>query len=171
MTSRKAERLIVGIDPATERVGFCVLDPRTKGKVRRLEVIHLKGRLHFRLHWLRCEMDSRFAELKGDGRPVDVAIEKAIVWGGNIASLNFAEARGVILASAVGVGARIHEYHASQVKKGVTGNGRATKSKVARMVQATLNLVDEPAWDAGDAAALAIYHEGTRHDLGEAVPF
>jgi crossover junction endodeoxyribonuclease RuvC len=71
-----------------------------------------------------------------------------------------AEARGVLLAGLAGRGIEIREYSPAEVKSAVTGNGRADKEQVARMVRLLLSVekAQGAGWpsDATDALALAI---------------
>jgi len=69
-----------------------------------------------------------------------------------------AQARGVLLAAAAGYGAEVREFSPAEVKSAVTGNGRAEKQQVARMVRLLLklNMEDALASDAADALAVAI---------------
>jgi crossover junction endodeoxyribonuclease RuvC len=68
-----------------------------------------------------------------------------------------AQARGALLATLAGRGLEIREYTPAEVKSAVTGNGRADKEQVARMVRLILG-VSGPAWpaDATDALAVAL---------------
>lgn len=95
----------------------------------------------------------------------DLAVLETPFHGMNSRSLIvLAEARGVLLAGLAGRGIEIREYSPAEVKSAVTGNGRADKEQVARMVR--LLLIVEPkgekahgdGWpsDATDALALAI---------------
>jgi crossover junction endodeoxyribonuclease RuvC len=68
-----------------------------------------------------------------------------------------AQARGALLAVLAGRGVEICEYSPAEVKSAVTGNGRADKEQVARMVRLLLAARgDGWASDATDALALAI---------------
>ncbi len=49
-----------------------------------------------------------------------------------------AQARGALLAVLAGRGIEIREYSPAEVKSAVTGNGRADKDQVARMVRLLL---------------------------------
>jgi crossover junction endodeoxyribonuclease RuvC len=70
-----------------------------------------------------------------------------------------AEARGVILLSAVENGVSLYEYTPLQVKQSVVGYGRAEKKQVISMVTMFLNLDAPPKPDdTADALALAICH-------------
>jgi len=88
----------------------------------------------------------------------DLAVLETPFHGMNSRSLIvLAEARGVLLAGLAGRGIEIREYSPAEVKSAVTGNGRADKTQVARMVRLLLTARgDGWAADATDALALAI---------------
>ena len=73
-------------------------------------------------------------------------------------ALRIGEGRGVVLASAASVGARVVEIAPAAAKKAVVGSGQADKTQVARMVEAHLGLDAglELPLDATDALALAL---------------
>jgi crossover junction endodeoxyribonuclease RuvC len=52
----------------------------------------------------------------------------------------------------------VAEYTALQMKKAITGQGRAAKSQVQEMVKRMLKLPSVPGPDAADALGLAITH-------------
>lgn len=68
-------------------------------------------------------------------------------------------ARGVICLAAHNSGLPIHHFSATQVKKTLTGNGRAPKNQVQLAVARHLNLdhVPDPP-DVADALAIALTH-------------
>jgi crossover junction endodeoxyribonuclease RuvC len=68
-------------------------------------------------------------------------------------------ARGVIFCLAGLFGIPVITYGATQVKKSLTGSGRASKSRIQRAVQLALNLrsLPEPP-DVADALAIALCH-------------
>jgi crossover junction endodeoxyribonuclease RuvC len=110
-----------------------------------------------------ARLADRLGELVERCRP-DLAVLETPFHGMNSRSLIvLAEARGVLLAGLAGRGIEIREYSPAEVKSAVTGNGRADKEQVARMVRLLITV--EPAgktqadgWssDATDALALAI---------------
>ncbi|MGC9319407.1 MAG: crossover junction endodeoxyribonuclease RuvC [Armatimonadota bacterium] len=68
-------------------------------------------------------------------------------------------ARGVVMLAAGQRAVTVESYPASLVKKSLTGNGRASKEQVRRMVMQTLKLADAPGPDhVSDALALALCH-------------
>jgi len=52
----------------------------------------------------------------------------------------------------------VAEYTALQMKKAITGHGRAAKSQIQEMVKRMLKLPSVPGPDAADALGLAITH-------------
>ncbi|MEA3403022.1 MAG: crossover junction endodeoxyribonuclease RuvC [Armatimonadota bacterium] len=68
-------------------------------------------------------------------------------------------ARGVVMLAAGERAVKVESYPASLVKKALTGNGRASKDQVRRMVMQTLKLAEAPGPDhVSDALALALCH-------------
>ncbi|MBI2117277.1 crossover junction endodeoxyribonuclease RuvC, partial [Candidatus Peregrinibacteria bacterium] len=79
-------------------------------------------------------------------------------------AMEVAHARGVILSKAAYHGCPILEPTPLQLKLAITGNGRATKEEMQRMLMHLLHLKEMPKPDdAADALALAFY--GTLHPL------
>lgn len=88
----------------------------------------------------------------------EVAVLETPFLGMNTRSLVvLAQARGALLSVLAGQGLEIDEYTPAEIKNAVTGNGRAAKDQVARMVKLHLSLGDEKLTeDASDALAIAI---------------
>ncbi len=148
--------LILGLDPGSIHTGYGLVEKHGSA-MRTVDV----GRLS-------CPRDlpvpQRLALLvQGMGEllaryPPDLAVLESPFAGMNARSLIvLAEARGALLAAIAGRGIEIREYSPAEVKSAVTGNGRADKEQVARMVRLLLG-VDGKGWasDATDALALAI---------------
>jgi crossover junction endodeoxyribonuclease RuvC len=74
-----------------------------------------------------------------------------------------AHARGVLFLAAGQRSIPVVSYNATQIKKTVTGSGRASKEQVQRTIQRELNLdqLPEPA-DVADALAAALCHYHAR---------
>ncbi len=68
-------------------------------------------------------------------------------------------ARGVIVLAAVRAGIPVTHYAATQIKKTLTGSGRAPKAQMQLAIQRELGLraLPEPA-DVADALAIAVTH-------------
>lgn len=77
-----------------------------------------------------------------------------------------AHARGVVLLAAVQRGLPVFSYNATQVKKTITGSGRASKEQMQRTIQRELGLpkLPEPS-DVADALAAALCHYHAQKQL------
>ena len=66
-------------------------------------------------------------------------------------------ARGVIIATASRFGAPVRDYTVTQVKRFLTGNGRASKAQMQRAVMGAFGLACQPEpHDVADALAVAL---------------
>ncbi|MBP3228918.1 MAG: crossover junction endodeoxyribonuclease RuvC [Bacteroidaceae bacterium] len=159
------ERIILGIDPGTNVMGYGVL--KTAGSeaemlamgvidLRRVADVYLKlGRIHERVMGL----------IEGF-LPDELAIE-APFFGKNVQSmLKLGRAQGVAIAAAISRDIPIHEYAPMKIKQAITGNGNASKEQVAALMQRLLHIPDErmlPHLDATDALAAAYCHHLHTH--------
>ncbi len=148
----------MGIDPGSRTTGYGIL--RVEGNHFQLldaGPIHLvkQGAIPQRLYYLSEQIDA----LIRTSKPDVLSIEK-VFHGVNFQSaLLLGYARGVILMQAAHHDLNLAEYAATEVKKAVTGYGRAEKGQVQEMVRILLNLRDPPKpTDVTDALAVAICH-------------
>jgi crossover junction endodeoxyribonuclease RuvC len=148
--------LILGIDPGSLHAGFGVVEQHGSS-LRLVE--------HGRISCPRsAPLAERLARLVGELERVldrlapDAAAVESAFHGRNTRSLLvLAQARGALLATLAQRGLATREFSPAEVKSAVTGNGRAAKSQVERMVRILLALPSEPlAADAADALAIAI---------------
>lgn len=104
-----------------------------------------------------AHLSEGLAAVLADHTP-DLAVLESPFHGLNPRSLIvLAQARGALIARLAGAGIEVMEYTPAEVKSAVTGNGRAGKQQVAKMVCMLLNLGQEPlAEDTTDALAVAI---------------
>jgi len=92
-------------------------------------------------------------------RPTVAAVESPFHGASARSALQLAHARGVILAALAAADVEVVEYAPAQVKKAVTGDGRADKEQVATMVRRTLGAkADNLPHDQSDAIAVALCH-------------
>jgi crossover junction endodeoxyribonuclease RuvC len=147
---------ILGLDPGSRFTGFGVID-RRGSRLRAVDhgriALPPGAPLPERLVRLCRELEALV-----DRHAPDAAVLEALYHGVNPRSLIvLAQARGALLATLATGGVEIHEYSPAEVKTAVTGNGRADKRQVGRMVRMILGLGDvEVSADAGDALAVAI---------------
>ena len=150
--------VILGIDPGLQRTGFAFLTQGADERCRVIEagVVRLNPRwpIEARLVELQASLD----ELIAARRPVVLACEQLYAhYKHPRTAILMGHARGVILALAASRGVKITHVAATQVKKMLTGHGRASKVQIQRAVAAMLNLpaLPEP-HDVADAIAIAL---------------
>lgn len=151
----QTERIILGIDPGTQIMGYSVLEVNDEGaRILVMDVLYLKKIKDFNLR-IRRIFDST-VRIIDSFHPDHMAIE-APFFGKNVQSmLKLGRAQGVAIAAAMSRDMSISEYEPATIKQTVTGNGNATKEQVAMMLRSQLHFPDEPHYfDATDALAVA----------------
>jgi len=90
-------------------------------------------------------------------RPDTAAVEDVFVKADPRAALAVGHGRGALLAVLGERRIAVHSYAPASIKKALTGNGRAPKDRVAKMVGQLLGTADLTT-DATDALATALAH-------------
>jgi crossover junction endodeoxyribonuclease RuvC len=154
---KTATGIILGIDPGLERTGYAIID--AGGSVQRLlEAGLIRLNPAQALHCRLAELAEAMRHILETRRPDLVACEALYAhYKHPRTAILMAHARGVILAEAARAGAPVLDVSATQVKKSMTGNGRASKTQIQRAVAGALRLHEllEP-HDVADAAAIAL---------------
>jgi crossover junction endodeoxyribonuclease RuvC len=149
--------IILGIDPGTRNMGYALLS-LDKGKISLVEagLIKIKAdELQFQIPQMFEAFESIFQSHKID----EVAMEDIFYAHNPKTTIKLAQFRGAIMLTVLQQFGQFNEYTALQVKKAVTGNGKATKEQVAFMVKRLLNIKKEiKPLDITDAIAVAITH-------------
>jgi crossover junction endodeoxyribonuclease RuvC len=152
------EKIILGLDPGTNVMGYGVIMVEGKGpRVLQFGVIQLDK---YESHELRLKkIFERVLALVDDFNPDEVALE-APFYGKNVQSmLKLGRAQGVAMSAALSREIPITEYAPKKVKQSVTGNGNASKEQVARMLMTILQIRELPKLlDSTDALAVALCH-------------
>ena len=153
--------IILGIDPGIAIVGYGVLEfAQGHFRVIAMGSIETPAGLDVEER-LRMVYDD-MCEILDTYRPDEMAIEELFFNTNQKTAIAVAEARGVILLSAVQRGVPISEYTPLQVKQSVVGYGRAEKKQVIALVKMILGMENGPKLDdTADALALAICHAHT----------
>lgn len=154
------ERIILGIDPGTQVMGYGVLRVvNNKPELLAMGILQLSK---YDDHYLKLRrIFERIISLIDEFLPDELAIE-APFFGKNVQSmLKLGRAQGVAMAAALSRDIPIFEYAPLKIKMSITGNGRAAKEQVAYMLQHFLKIPDEnmlPQMDATDGLAAAVCH-------------
>ncbi len=157
---KQADRIILGIDPGTNIMGYGILGVYSgKPRMIAMGIIELTK---LGDHYLRlARIYERVAMLVDQYCPDELAIE-APFFGKNVQSmLKLGRAQGVAMAAALSRQVPITEYEPRKIKLAIVGNGAASKEQVCEMLKRILNIPQEailPKLDATDALAAALCH-------------
>ena len=154
------ERIILGIDPGTNIMGYGVIKVvSNKAEMVAMGIIDMRKMTD---PYLR--LGNIFQRVKGiieEYLPDEMAIE-APFFGKNIQSmLKLGRAQGVAIAAAINHDIPIFEYAPLKIKMAITGQGQASKEQVADMLLRLLKLDkgNLPKFmDATDALGVAYCH-------------
>lgn len=149
----------MGIDPGLTRCGLSVVQagrgrqvlPIAVGVVRTDSGSELADRL--------LELSNAVNDWMDEYKPDVVAIERIFERGNVSTVMHTAHGVGVLVLAAAQRGIPVHMYTPSEVKKAISGNGRADKKQMTAMITRILGLTEAPKpADAADALALAVCH-------------
>lgn len=160
--------VVLGIDPGLTRCGVgAVHGPASRPRAVLTECIRTPADLPLEQRLLR--LHERLDRLVADLAPAAVAVERVLFSGNVRTAMPTGQAAGVALLVAAAHGVPVIAYSPNEVKQTVTGDGRADKDAVARLVAAQLGLDAPPRpVDVTDALAVAITHLAHRRgpDVG-----
>jgi len=149
--------LYLGVDPGLNRTGYAVLarcgktlELREGGIIRSTQKLSLAERVQ--------EIGTGLREVLDEFNPQAMGIEQVFSLKGNPkTALLMAHARGAILFMAADRQIPVVHYTPNQIKRLLTGSGRASKEQIQMAVANELRLssVPEPN-DVADAAAVAM---------------
>jgi crossover junction endodeoxyribonuclease RuvC len=149
--------IILGIDPGTINCGYALIK-KEKNSLILIEAGLIKIKEKILQHQMveLCEgLDIIFENHKID----QVAIEDIFFAFNPKTVLKLAQFRGALSLKILQVFGNFHEYTPLQVKKAVTGNGKAAKEQVSFMVKKILGIKREiKPLDITDAIAIALTH-------------
>ena len=154
----KAERIILGVDPGTQVMGFGLLKIQ-ENKLSMIAVDELILKKFTDPYLKLKRVFEKTIALVDEYKPDEIALE-APFFGENVQSmLKLGRVQGVAMAAALSREVAVTEYQPTKVKMAVCGNGRASKEQLGRTVCQTLGIpVPEKYWDGTDALAVAICH-------------
>jgi len=148
---------ILGIDPGSRNLGYCILffDGKSYSLVE-------AGLLKIKTNLLQEQIVELIEglDLILNSHTIDeVAIEDIFYAYNPKTVLKLAQFRGALSLKILQEIGYFYEYTPLQVKKALTGNGKAGKEQVAFMVRRLLNIKKEiKPFDITDAMAIAITH-------------
>ena len=149
--------IILGIDPGSRNLGYCLLE-YDGHKMRLVEAGLLKIKTRI-LQEQIVELTEGFDVILKGHHVDEVAIEDIFFAFNPKTVLKLAQFRGALSLKILQEIGYFYEYTPLQVKKALTGNGKASKEQVAFMVKRILGIKKEiKPLDITDAIAIAMTH-------------
>lgn len=160
--------LILGIDPGLNRTGYAVLERGQRGPVLREGGV-IRSTQGLSLTERILEIGRGVTEVIEQYQLQTLAVEQVFSHAQfPKTAVLMAHARGAILFAAAEAGLDVVHYTPTQIKRLLTGSGRASKEQVQLAVQREFALKDvlEPN-DVADAAAVALCHYYSQRSLAK----
>ena len=152
---------ILGIDPGSKNCGYAIIESQ-KNKINLIEAGLIKIKTtDFKEQILELinGLDLIFRSKKIDS----IAIESVFYAYNPKSVLKLAQFRGAIVCKVMQEFGNFYEYTPLQIKKSITGNGKADKIQVSFMVKKILGIKGEiKPLDITDAIAIAITHRNCK---------
>jgi crossover junction endodeoxyribonuclease RuvC len=151
---------ILGIDPGLNVTGYGVIEIATSRSPTVCEAGVVRGKSRESLTARLVEIHEGVVDVIKSLKPTAMALEQLYShYNQPRTAILMGHARGVICLAASLAGIPVIHYSATQIKKVLTGNGRAPKSQMQQAIQRELSLpkLPEPA-DVADALAIALCH-------------
>ncbi len=148
---------ILGIDPGLQVCGYACLETGSAGeKLIEAGVFKTDSSLPAEDRLNQIAEDTESVLRKFD--PEIVAVEQLYShYAHPKTAILMAQARGVILQKCTEVGVGVRSFSPTRIKKGLTGNGRASKQQMQKTIQTVLSLPELPEPDdVADAIATAL---------------
>jgi crossover junction endodeoxyribonuclease RuvC len=150
---------ILGVDPGLQITGYGLIEAQGAA-VQLLEGGVVRPEPELSLERRLLVLYEGITAVLSEFQPDCVVVEELYAkYSHPRTAILMGHARGTVLLAAAALAIPYCGYEASLVKKSLTGQGRATKTQVARMVCHLLALVEPPSpEDVTDALALALCH-------------
>ena len=150
---------ILGIDPGLTRCGNGAVNLDEKGLVSFANAGVLATSPQDQVSARLAEINADLLQLISEIKPAAIAIERVVFKSNVTTAMSVAQVSGLVHSIASNLGIRVTEYSPTEIKKTITGDGRADKQAIQKMVMNLLSLAKMPTpADAADALAIAITH-------------
>jgi crossover junction endodeoxyribonuclease RuvC len=148
--------LVLGLDPGSRHTGYGLVESRGD-KLRAVAHGRFSTKAREPVERRLLSISQQLEALLTQWQPQAVVIE-SLFHGVNSRSLIvLAQARGALLTCLAAADFEVNEYSPAEIKSAVTGNGRADKTQVQRMVSMMLSVpLTDLSADSADALAAAI---------------
>jgi len=150
--------IIMGVDPGIARVGWAVLQTKHQ-KITPIAFDCIETHKDKLPETRLKEIYDATVKLVKTYRPDCLAVEDLFFATNAKTAIGVGQSRGVLLLAAATHGVAVISYSPLAVKRTITGDGKADKKQVSRMVMLTLKLKEVPKLDdTSDAIAIAMTH-------------
>ena len=148
---------ILGIDPGYAIVGYGVIEKDNRGNCTVVDYGAINTPKDEDFPVRLAMIQDGMTELMEHYKPDAVAVEELFFNQNITTGIAVAEARGVILCTAIKTISNVFEFTPMQIKLAITGDGKADKKSVQFMTKTILKLKSIPKPDdAADALAVAL---------------
>lgn len=152
---------VIGIDPGSRHFGYGIVNTSMKlihaGTINISHGVSLPERLK-NIYYSLMEIVKTY-------NPHEMAIEKVFAGKKIPSSFILSYTRAIAMLVAAEKGISVYEYSSTEIKKALTGYGKAHKKQIKSMVSNFLNLDGKISYDCADALAVAICHINSRNYL------
>lgn len=153
---------VLGIDPSVQSTGFGIIE-YSGDSYSVLAYGTIKPSRQLLFHQKINLIRNRLEEIILAHRPDDVAIENPFYAQNVKTAITLGQVRGAALVAVASHDCPLYEYSPLEIKKAVTGYGRADKNQVNTMIKVLLNIQRQDlGTDASDALAAALCHLNTK---------
>jgi crossover junction endodeoxyribonuclease RuvC len=159
---------IIGIDPGTISCGYGIVELNNSSSSFPVYVASGEIRMHkgdALPNRLKVLFDSLKAAIE-EYKPAHLCMEKIFYHKSIRSSFTLGSTRGIAMLLAAEHSIPVFEYNSTELKKALTGYGRAEKRQVKEMVKRILNLDSSflrMSEDTADALALCICHANSTY--------
>lgn len=148
--------IFLGIDPALNSTGYAILQKKGSSAVL-IECGIIKNKIETDFMQKLVKIFDSISQICELYKPTACGIEETFINVNASSSLKLGVARGAILTAVAKQGIPIFEYSPNNIKKTITGFGKAEKSQVEFMVKKMVqNIKSETKPDETDAIAIAL---------------
>ena len=147
---------ILGIDPALNNTGWAIIDGNGSGNIEFVDIGHISNKVSDDYYFKLAKIRQNIEEIIIKYKPNFLSIEETFVNNNALSSLKLGVVRGVFLSVALQYNLKIMEFKPNEIKKTITGNGKAEKQQVDYMVKMLVPKAEPKTLDESDALAIAL---------------
>lgn len=130
---------VAGIDPGIERTGFAVFE-KTNEKIELLDACRIRTPSNLPLPERLAMLAQDLSTLLAQWKPQRVAVEELFFSKNVKTAMIVAHARGVIIETTARHGCTVIEYNPGHIKQTITGDVRADKRQIKKMLHYQLGV-------------------------------